>query len=195
MPSCRRLCQAACAVGSMRTSTPTGRTENPHHPVGAAISRPPFAPHPGLPLRGAGMAQSAMTERCYRSALWGSLRESQLPQHLTSKAGWRILRAKALELPAKAGSSRILQSVALRAPPPLKGRLCAAYADGSMGTSTPTICVLLPYHTTNYSHRKKPEKIRKKVLTKGKIAGIICKHSSRGQQSRPGGRKKLRKSS
>ena len=42
------------------------------------------------------MAQSAMTERCYRSALWGSLRESQLPQHLTSKAGWRILRAKAL---------------------------------------------------------------------------------------------------
>ena len=42
------------------------------------------------------MAQSAMTERCYRSALWGSLRESQLPQHLTSKAEWRILRAKAL---------------------------------------------------------------------------------------------------
>ena len=136
MPSCRRLCQAACADGSMRTSTPTRRTVNSHHPVGAAISRPqptdshpgtPPAPHPGLPLRGAGMAQSAMTERCYRSALWGSLRESQLPQHLTSKAGWRILRAKALELPAKAGSSRILQSVALRAPPPLEGRLfCAA---------------------------------------------------------------------
>ena len=122
--------------GSMRTSTPTRRAVNSHHPVGAAIGRPqpadshpgtPPAPHPGLPLRGAGMAQSAMTERCYRSALWGSLRESQLPQHLTSKAGWRILRAKALELPAKAGSSRILQSVALRAPPPLKGRLfCAA---------------------------------------------------------------------
>ena len=49
------------------------------------------------------MAQSAMTERCYRSALWGSLRESQLPQHL---------------------------SVALRAPPPLKGRLCAAARTG-----------------------------------------------------------------
>ena len=152
MPSCRRLCQAAARHGSMGTSTPTRCTANPHHPVGAAIGRPqpadshpgtPPAPHPGLPLRGAGMAQSAMTERCYRSALWGSLRESQLPQHLTSKAGWRILRAKALELPAKAGSSRILQSVALRAPPPLKGRLCAAYADGSMGTSTPTICVLL----------------------------------------------------
>ena len=98
----------------------------PTAPVGAAIGRPqptdsnpgtPPAPHPGLPLRGAGMAQSAMTERCYRSALWGSLRESQLPQHLT---------------------------VALRAPPPLKGRLCARCADGSMRTSTPTICVLLP---------------------------------------------------
>ena len=176
----------------------------PTAPVGAAISRPqpadshpgtPPAPHPGLPLRGAGMAQSAMTERCYRNALWGSLRESQLPQHLTSKAGWRILRAKALELPAKAGSSRILQSVALRAPPPLKGRLCAACAARVDERSTPTICVPLPYHTTNYGRRKKPEKIRKKVLTKGKIAGIICKHSSRGQQSRPGGRKKLRKSS
>ena len=53
----------------------------------------------------------------------------------------------ALELPAKAGSSRILQSVALRAPPPLKGRLCAAYAVGSMRTSTPTGCTANPHRT------------------------------------------------
>ena len=35
------------------------------------------------------------------------------------------------------------------------------------------------------SGRKKDEKIAKKELTKGEIAGIICKHSSRGQQSKP----------
>ena len=48
------------------------------------------------------MAQSAMTERCYRSALWGSLRESQLPQHLTvalarhlpSRGGFAPLRGR-----------------------------------------------------------------------------------------------------
>ena len=43
------------------------------------------------------MALCAMTERCDRSALWGSLWESQLPQHLSV--------------------------MAYAMPPPLKGRL------------------------------------------------------------------------
>ena len=48
--------------------------------------------------------------------------------------------------------------------------------------------------TTKYRSRKKPEKIRKKVLTKGENAGIICKHSSRGQQIKAAGRKSQEKS-
>src|SRR5699024_7047241 len=96
-----------------------------------------------------------------RSALWGSLRESQLPQHLTSKAGWRILRAKALELPAKAGSSRILQSVALRAPPPLKGRLCAAARSGRWGHRPLQFvlhCPITPQLMATEKNLKKSEK-------------------------------------
>ncbi len=73
MPSCRRPCQAAAQHGSIRRSTPT----NYHCTVGAAIGRPyrsgdlqkacGNAPHQGLPLRGAVMAQGAMTERCCRT--------------------------------------------------------------------------------------------------------------------------------
>ena len=164
MPSCRRLRQAAARTGRWGHRPLQGAPKNDTAPVGAAIGRPqptdshpgtPPAPHPGLPLRGAGMAQSAMTERCYRSALWGSLRESQLPQHLSSKAGWRILRAKALELPAKAGSSRILQSVALRAPPPLKGRLCAACAARVDGDIDPyNLCSLALKHHKLWPQKK-----------------------------------------
>ena len=116
-------------------STPTVCTRNSHCTCRAARAgiNPAPTKKPGSCRRG------GLNGRPCRSTFSEGLRESRLLQHLSSKAGWRILRTKVLELPAKAGSSRILQSVALRAPPPLKGRL-----PGGCGACKICRCSIFP---------------------------------------------------
>ena len=61
----------------------------------------------GLPLRGAGSRR--LTERCCRSTLWGGLRESPLPQHLS------VIGLSRCHLPSRGGLRRCnIQGLPLR---------------------------------------------------------------------------------
>ena len=157
MPSCRRPCQAAAQHGSIRRSTPT----NYHCTVGAAIvsvrtaaaicRRPVEIHRKGLPLRGAVMAQGAMTERCDRSALCGKLVEIAAAPTPLQQSWMENSTRQGARTP---GQGRQFKNSSIRhgfaMPPPLKGRLFHCPLSTGAVYGLHTISCIYPYNRQQF---------------------------------------------